>query len=120
MGTMNTELVRQAVEALRGQFSDVFVRLNAIGRFNPEAIRTVFTAIMDVVQAVETFSSTVSALTSEEKKSAAVTLINELIDIPFIPEFLEASLISWSIDLVVSVFNRIGGHGWLEALFGNK
>ena len=44
-------------------------------------------------------------------------MLNEIVDIPFIPEFVEASLIGWSIDLVVMVFNKIGGQKWLDLLF---
>lgn len=41
----------------------------------------------------------------EEKKAFVVNAINALIDIPIIPEFIEAKLLDAAIDLAVYVFN---------------
>jgi hypothetical protein len=41
----------------------------------------------------------------EEKKAFVVNALNTLIDIPFVPEFLEAKLLDAAIDGLVYVFN---------------
>jgi len=42
----------------------------------------------------------------EEKKAFAVNALNSMIDVPFIPEFIEAKLLGAAIDLAVYIFNK--------------
>ena len=44
----------------------------------------------------------------ETKKKKAIDIINKMVDIPVIPEFLEEKIIGLVIDLVVYIFNRYG------------
>ncbi len=44
----------------------------------------------------------------ETKKKKAIDIINQMVDIPVIPEFLEEQVFGLVIDLVVYIFNKFG------------
>lgn len=46
--------------------------------------------------------------TGEVKKQKAIDIINAMVDIPSVPEFIEAKIIEVVIDLVVYIFNKYG------------
>jgi hypothetical protein len=56
---------------------------------------------------------TLTTGSSQDKRNMAVKLLNDVIDIPFVPESLEGIVFGWAIDLIVSSFNRYG-HDWLS------
>lgn len=114
---MTQEQIIALTAELFEDFEDLKIRLGRIGKFGPEAVKESYEIIIEAVRVIEDYSNNVQTMTSEDKKAVAVNLLNGIIDIPWTPEFVEASLISWSIDLVVDVFNKIGGNAWLEMLF---
>ena len=60
--------------------------------------------VVEVVQqAEETFLTPKSG---EEKKKFVVGTLNAFIDIPMIPEFIEAKLLDAAVELAVYIFNR--------------
>lgn len=117
---MTPEQIEQLTLELFTEFEDLKIRLGRIGKFGPEAVRESYDIIIEAIRTIEEYSDNVQTLTSEDKKAVAVKLLNDIIDIPWTPEFVEASLISWSIDLVVDVFNKIGGQAWLSMLFPSE
>ena len=50
----------------------------------------------------------------DDKKVIAVSLINSLVDVPFIPEFIEERIISLIVDYTVYMFNTYMGKSWVE------
>ncbi len=42
----------------------------------------------------------------EEKKQKVIEIINKIVDIPVIPEFLEEKILGVLIDLIVFIFNK--------------
>lgn len=117
---MTHEEIKELTLELFEEFEDVSIRLGRIGKFDHQAVFEVYTIIMDAVKVIEEYSANIKPLTGEDKKAVAVELMNDIIDIPWIPEFVEAALISWSIDLVVEVFNKLGGKSWLDMLFPSE
>jgi hypothetical protein len=115
-----TEEIRQLIENIIEDLQDVKIRLGGFGEFNPQAMTEVYSIIQSVIQAIEEFSQGAADFSGEEKRDAAVEILNDLLDIPFMPEFVEASLIGWSIDILVTSFNRIGGQEWLDVLFNSE
>ena len=101
-------------------FGDLKIKLGRIGNFNTESVKQAYEVITEVIKMVEEYSDKIKALTGSEKKDLAVTAINKIVDIPFIPEFVEGALIGWSIDLAVELLNKVGGQDWLTSLFGDK
>ena len=75
-----------------------------------EAVRN----IPDVVHAVEKVCIDLK-LAGDKKKEVAVLIINGMLDIPWIPESVEATLIGFAIDSVVAAFNKFGKN-WIEKL----
>lgn len=73
-----------------------------------------WTLIQAVVKVVENFSKVVdrevseSNLKGESKQALAIRLINDNIDIPFVPEWMEASVIKFFVDKAVDQFNKSG------------
>ena len=71
-----------------------------------------------VVQAIihlATFAEKASLdgrLAKADKKALAISILNEYIDIPYLPEFAEEKLIGLAIDLVVNTINNIKGKNW--------
>lgn len=117
---MTKEEIKQLTLELFEEFDDIKIRLGRIGKFNIDAVKEAYAIIMEVIQIIEEYSENVQQLSSEDKKAVAVEMLNDIIDIPWIPEFVEGALIGWSIDLVIEVFNKIGGNKWLEMLFPNN
>ncbi len=48
------------------------------------------------------------------KRRHALTLLNALIDIPGVPEWLEAIILGYLIDLVIYLYNRWWSHAWVK------
>lgn len=76
------------------------------------AIRAGVELITDVVHRVEALGVKF-ALAGDKKKELAVAIINKLVDIPYVPEQVEAILIGFTVDAIVAAFNRKFGKAWL-------
>lgn len=104
--------VVKAVEASLASLADEF-----------KQVKTLWGAVKmvpHVVEAVEVAVVTVGPLTGPEKKQVAVIVLDDLVDIPLLPDSVERVIIGWAVDLVVHVAN-----GWLArwlklGLFQNK
>jgi hypothetical protein len=72
--------------------------------------------LQTVLVEVEKAGKEVSGMVGVDKKKLAVEIINSLIDIPMIPEWGEAILIEYVIDIVVTLFNKWFGHTWLDKI----
>lgn len=73
------------------------------------------TLIPEVVKKVEEVAGNVK-LASTQKKELAVAVLNKLIDIPWIPENVEAVAIGYAIDAVIAAVNKWFGSAWLAKL----
>ncbi|MFA5937644.1 MAG: hypothetical protein WC822_07255 [Candidatus Paceibacterota bacterium] len=70
-------------------------------------------AVPQVVAFVEKHAADVKGA---DKRALAVAIINELVDIPLVPERIEAVIIGWAIDAAVAALNKLVGKDWLEKL----
>ena len=55
-------------------------------------------------------------MSGANKKDYVVKALNAVIDIPFIPEAIEAKIIGLIVDIVVDVVNKYWGHKWLDTI----
>jgi len=78
-----------------------------------DSLRAALDIVPDVVALVE---AEASELAGADKKALAVAVLNRLIDIPLLPESVEAVIIGWAIDAAVSALNKLVGKAWLEKL----
>lgn len=101
-----------------GDFSKI--KLGRIGKFDPVAIKETYELVYGSVKEVELFSKKYSALDGETKKDVVIEILDELVDIPWCPAFLERMLFTWTINLVIYIFNSIGGKEWIDTLFGKE
>ena len=51
-----------------------------------------------------------------EKKKYVIDYVNGKIDIPWVPEAIEAKIIEFSIDLVIAAFNQYFGKDWISKI----
>jgi hypothetical protein len=93
--------------------------LKAIEKWNLEAVKLVWDIMLGVIERIEFYSEELEDLNSEEKKDMAAELLNKLIDIPYMPEWLEAKLFDFSIDGAVQILNNLFGHKWLKDIKNN-
>lgn len=55
-------------------------------------------------------------LAGEKKRDLAVAIINKLVDLPFLNESMEATVIGFVIDAIVTAFNRNFGKNWFSKI----
>ena len=48
------------------------------------------------------------------KRDTAIKLINNLVDIPLIPEFVEEKIIGLLVDFAIDMFNTYLGKDWID------
>lgn len=77
-------------------------------------LRAVYMAIADVVVFVEAIARDSKVLTGEQRRDAAVQALNQVINIPVLPEFLERRLFGILVDAIVQTLNRFLGHEWIN------
>lgn len=77
-----------------------------------KAVSAAVSVITDVVERVEILGADLK-LAGTSKKELAVEIINTLVDIPWVPEAMEAQLIEFAVDAIVGAFNKKFGKGWL-------
>lgn len=64
--------------------------------------------IQEVVKLVESIASEFGGTTGKEKKEIAIQAIQSVIDIPFVPQGLEAWIYGFLIDQIVGALNNSG------------
>ncbi|MDD2773393.1 MAG: hypothetical protein PHP45_06825 [Elusimicrobiales bacterium] len=69
----------------------------------------------DVIKLVEGVGAD-EGLKGADKRELAVAIINELVDVPFLPEKLEEVLIGWGVDTTVHALNKLLGQDWFAQL----
>jgi len=106
---MPSENVEQLIAHVRGALQAAWGNLKKVKGFDVPAIVAV---LADVVLQVERMVPMVGKLSGEDKKQVAVAVLNEFIDFPLLPEWLEAKVISLLIDAIVGAANKWFGHGW--------
>lgn len=109
---MNPE---QFLEEIKTLFSASVEQLKKVKLTHPlVGAVIIFHVAKAVVLKVEEMAAQLGGMTGAEKKKLACDTINSLIDIPFIPEWMEGTIISWAIDAAVSYFNVTSAtHAWL-------
>jgi len=72
-----------------------------------------FTQLVEIVHKVELIAA---GKTGQEKEDIAVKLLNEAIDVPYIPDPIEEALFRYVVRAVVAGFNYAVGHDWSKLL----
>lgn len=116
---MNEQL-REITEELLSELNQKKIKLGRIGKFNADAVKDSYVVITNTVKMIEIYAEDLEDFNGEGKREVAVAMLNEVIDIPFLPEFVEGALLGWSVDLAVDLFNRLGGQVWIDVFFGEE
>jgi len=72
--------------------------------------------LQSVIVEVEKTAQEVGGMLGAEKKELAVAILNKLIDIPILPEWVEAKVIEYIIDVVIALMNKWFGKLWIKTI----
>lgn len=78
-------------------------------------IAAIHALVSNVVDKVEEIAVDIK-MAGAEKKALAVKVLNLLIDIPYVPENIEAWIFSYTIDIIVRELNKRLGNDWMNRL----
>jgi len=67
------------------------------------------------IKSVE-FEAIKEGFNGADKKQLAVSIINKLINIPIMPEWLEEKIIGFAIDAIITTLNKFLGKNWGEKI----
>jgi len=67
-----------------------------------------------IVDAIEKAEKELGDGKGVDKRKLAIKIVNEIVDIPFVPETIEAWIIGLLVDFAVYLYNKWWGHRWLE------
>lgn len=73
--------------------------------------RLAFTAMAMAVRETEAKAAELK-MTGEEKRELVVQVINDLVDIPILPEWCEAKRFGYLVDFAIEMVNQVAGHAW--------
>jgi len=90
-----------AVDLILEELSTVNTQLHGMSGWSLDSMRVIFSAVLGVVDVVERVADEVGNWTSADKKKVAVEAVNRLIDIPYLPEFVEAKVFELLIEFAV-------------------
>ncbi len=112
-------LVEQIKERLRAELGGASAALKAafgqLKKFQiSKGVVLAYDAITGVVAAVEEISEQLGGVSGAQKKRAVVEWLNEAIDIPLMPEFIEAWLFDFCVDQAVSKLNLLYQKRWFQ------
>lgn len=108
--SMSLERVGQVKKDVLAQME--LVKLNP--GWDAGSINSKVDILQIVLVEVEKVSKEIGSMSGTEKKELAVEIINSLVDIPVMPEWVEAKVIEYVIDVAISLFNKWFGKLWLE------
>ena len=94
--------VKEAVKEAEGFLGKIKAGAKAIGRL-----------VYGAVKYVEQLGRDLN-LAGSEKRARAVQVINRLIDLPWLNESMEATMIGFAIDVLIAGFNAHIGKKWLD------
>lgn len=71
--------------------------------------------IPNAIKSVE-FEAIKEGFKGSDKKQLAIAIINKLVNIPVIPEWLEEKIIGFAIDAIIVTLNKFFGKKWGEKI----
>ena len=106
---VDVKMLNAVVENLKDSLGEI----KSIKKLDLNSVKQVATIIDEAVTEVERVSKEIRAFSSKEKRQLAVDAINQILDIPLIPEFVEGKVIGLVVDVVVGLLNKWFGKNWL-------
>lgn len=97
---------------------EVFTRLQGVYKeiAGAQGLKGYGLIIPLVLAEVEEIRNDLNPLSGEQKKEIASRVLNLLINLPVVPEFIEARIFDIVIDWFVAFFNRSFGNTWIDAV----
>lgn len=113
----HVEEVKKVLEILKAQLTATKQKIADNDGWDIGDAKDVFEAVLVVVVAVEREAAVIGTLSSADKKALAVDVLNWLIDVPHVPEWIEGKILAIVIDLTVVALNRFFSKNWLSSIF---
>lgn len=109
--------VEEIIERLRTMLSEAITALREAKITKPvQAAMIIYIVVRSVVLAIEDLAQELGGIPGEQKRQAAIEFINKHVNIPVLPEWVEAMIIGEIVDFVVAEFNELYGHRWARDL----
>lgn len=105
---MSEEQMEDMVREIMAGAKDIINRIKSV-----HGVDGAVSAIPDVILMVEKYAAGITGLSGPDKKALAIEILNTLIDVPLLPEAIEAKLIGIAIDAAVGALNKIAGKEWV-------
>ena len=109
---LTPEILEQVYKKVQGTFDE----LKANKDWSPSGISGQVDILQATLVEIEKTSEAIGVLTGEQKKRLAVLIINKIVDIPVIPEWIEGKIIEYIIDIMIGFFNKHFSHAWIKAV----
>jgi len=103
---------KELVKEIVGDIRELYGKIKTVKTLGPKSVGVAIDIIEDVTIAIEEHSDEFETLSGSAKKKLAIDIINELIDIPVLPEIMEAKIIGFIVDTVIRLKNKWLGKGW--------
>jgi len=101
--------INKAVEEVLTDLADILAQVKEIKSFNiPLFLKVVYL----VVQKVEYRVAHLDGWTGADKRLLATTVLNQLVNVPILPEWIEEKIIGLIVDVVVGTYNEVMGKTW--------
>ena len=84
------------------------------GASTKDIINWVFANGATIVELVEFYAKEYKGA---DKKKLATEVICSYVNIPWIPDAVEPTVVSKAIDLIVACYNKVGGKEWVSKIF---
>lgn len=112
-------IVEQIKERLKVEFSEAAEQLKlafaALKKLKiAQAVILVYETVSGLVLAVEEIAHDLGEVSGADKKKALIEFLNEAIDIPYVPEFVEAWIFGFAVDTAVGKFNLLYQKSWFK------
>lgn len=106
------EIAEQIYADLKAKYEE----LKQIKGWNEESIEHLGEIVTGVIIKVEEWTKLVESLTGKEKKDVAVRVIDQFVDVPYAPDFIERIAIGYCVDWMIRLLNKFLGKDWFEEM----
>jgi len=104
----------ELVDKIIAEVSGVISKAKTVKKLDKASIGYLADVIQETIKQVEVVSSEVKKLSSKQKLQLAIDVLNKIVDIPYVPEFMEERILSIMISVAVEWMNKRFGKNWLQ------
>lgn len=108
----DTKAIAKAMVASMTDIKAEFAGVSFSFKDIPGTLSKMLPLIMRIIAKIEEYAAQAGGLTGPDKRSVVIHAINEMVDIPFVPESFEDNIIGMAVDGIVAGLNKVFGQNW--------